>query len=71
MAEALTRVAGPEVSALIDWTPDPDVSRIVASWPVRVRAGRAARLGLTPDPDFDSIIRMHLAESRPGGNGSR
>ena len=41
------------------------------AWPARVRGGRAARLGLTPDPDFDSIIRMHLAESRPGGNGSR
>ena len=67
MATALTRVAGPEVSALIDWSPDPDVARIVASWPARVRVGRAARLGLTPDPDFDSIIRMHLAESRPGG----
>ena len=71
MAEALTRVAGPEVSALIEWRHDPDVARIVASWPARVRAERAARLGLTPDPDFDSIIRMHLAESRPGGNGSR
>jgi len=71
MAEALTRVAGSEVSALIDWSPDPDVARMVASWPARVRAGRAARLGLTPDPDFDSIIRMYLAESRPGGNGSR
>jgi nucleoside-diphosphate-sugar epimerase len=71
MAGALTRVAGPEVSALIEWRPDPDVARIVASWPARVRAERAVRLGLTPDPDFDSIIRMHLAESRPGGNGSR
>jgi D-erythronate 2-dehydrogenase len=69
MAEALTRVAGSEVSALIEWRPDPDVARIVASWPARVRAERAARLGLTPDPDFDSIIRMHLAESRPGGDG--
>ena len=65
MAAALTRVAGPEVSALIDWTPDPVVARIVATWPARVRADRAARLGLTPDPDYDSIIRMHLAESRP------
>lgn len=63
MAAALTRVAGPQVSALIDWIPDPDIARIVASWPARVRADRAARLGLTPDPDFDSIIRMHLAES--------
>jgi len=69
MAAALTRIAGPEVSALIDWTPDPVVARMVASWPARVRADRAARLGLTPDPDFDSIIRMHLAESRPEGAG--
>jgi D-erythronate 2-dehydrogenase len=63
MAAALTRVAGPQVSALIDWLPDPEVARMFATWPARIRADRAARLGLTPDPDFDSIIRMHLAES--------
>jgi D-erythronate 2-dehydrogenase len=63
MATALARVAGPEVSALIDWIPDPEIARMVASWPARVRADRASRLGLTPDPDFDSIIRMHIAES--------
>ena len=71
MAAALTRVAGPEVSALIDWIPDPEIARIVATWPARVHADRAARLGLTPDPDFDSIIRMHLAESRSGVGGGR
>ncbi len=64
IADALRRVAGPGVSALIDWVPDPAVGRIVASWPTRIRADRAARLGLTADPDFDSIIRMHLAEQR-------
>jgi nucleoside-diphosphate-sugar epimerase len=63
MAAALARVAGPEVSALIDWVPDPEIARMVASWPARVRADRASRLGLTPDPDFDSIIQMHIAES--------
>jgi D-erythronate 2-dehydrogenase len=63
MAAALERIAGPEVSALIDWVPDPVVARMVASWPARIRADRAARLGLAPDPDFDSIIRLHLAES--------
>jgi hypothetical protein len=63
MAAALERVAGPEVSGLIDWVPDPEVASIVASWPTRVRADRASRLGLTPDPDFDSVIRMHLTES--------
>ena len=71
MAAALTRAAGPEVSALIDWTPDPEIARIVASWPARVDADRAARLGLTPDPDFGSIIAMHLAESRSGADSGR
>jgi D-erythronate 2-dehydrogenase len=63
MAAALTRVAGPQVSDLIDWVPDPVISRMFATWPARIHADRAARLGLTPDPDFDSVIRMHLAES--------
>ena len=64
MVAALQRVAGAEVSALIDWVPDLAVARIVTSWPARIRADRAARLGLAPDPDFDSIIRAHLTESR-------
>ena len=63
MAAALGRVAGPGVSALIDWTPDPVITAMMAGWPARVKADRAARMGLTPDPDFDSIIRLHLAES--------
>jgi nucleoside-diphosphate-sugar epimerase len=62
MADALTRVAGPRVSALIDWVPDPAVVAMFATWPARIQADRAARLGLTPDPDFDSVIRMYLAE---------
>jgi nucleoside-diphosphate-sugar epimerase len=64
MVAALELAAGPEVSALIDWVPDPAVVRLVTSWPARIRAGRAQRLGLTPDPDIGSIIRMHLAEAR-------
>ena len=52
------------LAALIDWVPDPAVAAIVTSWPARFRADRAARLGLAPDPDYDSVIRMHLAETR-------
>jgi nucleoside-diphosphate-sugar epimerase len=63
MAAALERVAGPDVAALIDWVPDPAIGRMFATWPGRVRSERAARLGLAPDPDFASIINMHLAES--------
>jgi nucleoside-diphosphate-sugar epimerase len=62
MVAALERVAGPEVAALVDWVPDPAIADIVTGWPARVRADRAARLGLTPDPDFESIVRMHAAQ---------
>jgi nucleoside-diphosphate-sugar epimerase len=64
MVAALQRVAGAEVSALIDWIPDQPVARLVTSWPARIRADRAERLGLVPDQDFDAIIRAHLTESR-------
>ncbi|MBO0809812.1 MAG: NAD-dependent epimerase/dehydratase family protein, partial [Actinobacteria bacterium] len=64
MIAALERAAGPAASALIDWVPDPEVARLVASWPARIRADRAARLGLAPDPDFGSVIRQHLAGTR-------
>ncbi len=64
MVAALERAAGPEASALIDWVPDPAVARLVRSWPARIRAERAERLGLTQDPDFGSIIGRYLAESR-------
>jgi D-erythronate 2-dehydrogenase len=64
MVTALERVAGPAVSGLIDWIPDPAVAGIVTSWPARFRADRASRLGLVPDPDFGSIIAMHLAQPR-------
>jgi nucleoside-diphosphate-sugar epimerase len=63
MAAALERVAGPRVSGLIDWVPDPVTAGMVAGWPARIRAGRAARLGLTPDPGFDAIIRAHMTET--------
>jgi nucleoside-diphosphate-sugar epimerase len=64
MVTALEQAAGPGASALIDWVPDPVVVRLVSSWPARIRAGRAERLGLTQDPDFGSIIGGYLAESR-------
>jgi hypothetical protein len=34
------------------------------SWPARIRADRAERLGLAADPDFGSIVGRYLAESR-------
>jgi len=62
MVAALSRVAGPSVSALVDFVPDPVVARMIANWPSRLTSARGERLGLTPDPDFDSIIRAHIAD---------
>jgi nucleoside-diphosphate-sugar epimerase len=63
MVAALGRVAGPDVAARIDWVPDPLIIGLFRGWPGRVRSERAAALGLTPDQEFESVIRMHLAES--------
>jgi len=64
MVAALEQAAGPQATALIDWVPDPAVARLVASWPARIRADRATRLGLTQDPNIGSIIGRYMAESR-------
>ena len=61
MAKALEKAAGAQVASLIDWTPDPVISKIVLSWPVRVSAERAKGLGLLPDADFASIINEYLS----------
>ena len=63
MAEALARVAGAKVAALIDWQPDAAISKLVTSWPANVDAQRARALGLLPDPDFYSIVAAYLNEN--------
>jgi nucleoside-diphosphate-sugar epimerase len=67
MVTGLERAGGPEATALIDWTPDPAVARLVTTWPARIRAERAERLGLAADPDFAAIITTYLAETRDSG----
>ncbi|MDW5444490.1 D-erythronate dehydrogenase [Polaromonas sp. SM01] len=63
MAAALERVAGPAVTALIDWTPDAAIANIVTSWPAHIDAARARQLGLLPDANFDAIIAEYLGEN--------
>jgi D-erythronate 2-dehydrogenase len=63
MVAALERAAGQEAAALINWEPDPAIAKIVTSWPAAIRTDRAARLGLAPDPDFDSVLALHITET--------
>ena len=55
MAAALTRVAGPQVSALIDWVPDPAISRDVRHL-ARADPGRPRR---PAGPDPRPRLRLH------------
>jgi D-erythronate 2-dehydrogenase len=63
MALALEQMAGKDVAALIDWTPDPAIAKIVTSWPATIDAARARALGLLPESDFASIIAAYLSEN--------
>ncbi len=64
MVAALEQMAGPKAPALIDWIPDPAIDRMMRGWAARVQSDRAERLGLAPDPDFASIVEMHIAETQ-------
>ena len=55
MAQALERVAGPAATALLDWTPDEAIQKLVKTWPGNIASARANRLGLQPDPDFEIL----------------
>lgn len=65
MAKALERVAGPAATALLDWTPDPAILRLVKTWPGNIASTRAKAMGLTADADFEAIVRDYIREN-PG-----
>jgi nucleoside-diphosphate-sugar epimerase len=66
MVEGLRRVAGDTVVARIRWRRDPDVEKIVCSWPARFAPKRAQSLGFEPDRDIDEIIRAFIDEELGG-----
>jgi nucleoside-diphosphate-sugar epimerase len=63
MAAALEAVAGKEGSALLDWTPDPAILRLVDTWPGNVAWDRARGLGLAADTSFEQIVRDYVREN--------
>jgi hypothetical protein len=62
--EALERVGGPDVSALVGWEPDEAIASIVRNWPARFSTARATALGLSPDESFEAIVRSYIASTR-------
>ena len=62
MVAALAAIAGPATARLIRWEPDEQIAAVVGSWPARFETARARKLGLSADPDFETIVRRYRAE---------
>ena len=60
--DALRKVAGDKVAQRIRREPDPAIMRIVAGWPRKFDARRAAALGFRADSSFEEIIRIHIED---------
>lgn len=63
MVAALGSVAGDAALELIEWKVDPKISAIVTSWPSRINASRARRLGLGADESFEAIVAQYIHEN--------
>src|SRR5580692_8539036 len=63
---ALRRIGGDKVVARIRRAPDELIMRIVAGWPQRIDAKRAAALGFKAEGSFDEIIKIHIADELGG-----
>ena len=62
MVDALERVAGKQVTQLIQHKPDPFILDIVDAWPKAFEAKRALELGFQPDASYDDIILAFMKE---------
>jgi len=62
MVAALETVGGKELSARIDWTPDPFIQSIVLTWPPNFAPERALKLGFQRDGSFEEVIEAFREE---------
>jgi nucleoside-diphosphate-sugar epimerase len=62
IAAALRRAGGEAAYRLIRWQPDPEIQRIVGSWPPALAAPRAAALGFAADRGVDEAVAAFIAD---------
>jgi D-erythronate 2-dehydrogenase len=62
MLDALEVAAGRATRDRVRFQQDPTVSRMMLGWPAAFESARARRLGLSPDPDFLSIVQQFQKE---------
>jgi nucleoside-diphosphate-sugar epimerase len=66
MVEGLRRVAGDNVVQRIRWRRDPNIEKIVCSWPARFAPRHAERLGFKSDKSIDDIIQAFIDDELGG-----
>lgn len=62
MLDSLQRLAGSAARARVCCEPDPEITRVVRSWPGAFDVSRALRLGFHVDRDIDSIVRQFFEQ---------
>jgi D-erythronate 2-dehydrogenase len=62
MAAAVRRAGGETAYARIRWQPDPQVQRIISSWPQVLHASRAEALGFAADTGIDEVVRAFIED---------
>jgi nucleoside-diphosphate-sugar epimerase len=63
MLDSLRRVAGDRATGAIEIRPDPEIERIVRTWPLYASAERARALGFPHDRALDDIVSEYLEET--------
>ena len=66
MVAALEAVGGKDLSARIDWAPDPFIQSIVLTWPPNFAPERALELGFQRDGSFEEVIEVFREEDMGG-----
>ena len=64
--EALRRIAGDKVAALIKRQPDPVIQGIVSGWAERCVPTRAEEFGFRAETSFDEIIQVYIDDELGG-----
>lgn len=62
MAAAVRRAGGAEAYFRILWQPDPEIQRIISSWPQALAASRAEALGFTADRGIDEVVQAFIED---------
>ncbi|MFO7825658.1 MAG: D-erythronate dehydrogenase [Cyclobacterium sp.] len=62
MIDCLEKVAGPEITQLLNHKPDDFLQSIVLTWPPHFNTQKADQLGFTADRDVEEIIRNYVRE---------